>query len=242
MGFTEHFITLIWNLLSNNWHSILVNGLSSGFFKSTRGVKEGDPLSPALFILSAEVPSRSLNRLCEDESFRRFGMPKWTKHLNHLAYADDTMIFAPAHQPSLKKIMTVLSSYEQISGQQINRAKSSYHMHANTANALIQKVEDITGLTRGQFPFMYLGYPIFYTRRRKDYYQDLIKKVKAKLHAWKRKLLSYGGKATLITSVLQSMPVYLLSVLDPLQNRDTNVFPDVGAVNIPRKRHMNIFF
>ncbi|XP_070042883.1 uncharacterized protein [Nicotiana tomentosiformis] len=65
---------------------------------------------------------------------------------------------------------------------------------------------------------MYLGCPIFYTRRRKDYYQYLFKKVKAKLHAWKGKQLSSGGKATLITSVLQSMPVYLLSVLDPPQN------------------------
>ncbi|XP_075087666.1 uncharacterized protein LOC142169669 [Nicotiana tabacum] len=83
---------------------------------------------------------------------------------------------------------------------------------------LMQKVEDITGFTRGQFPFMYLGCPIFYTRRRKDYYQGLIKKLKDKLHAWKGKLLSSGGKALLITSVLQSMPVYLLSVLDPPQN------------------------
>ncbi|XP_075087618.1 uncharacterized protein LOC142169628 [Nicotiana tabacum] len=202
MGFAEHFITLIWNLLSNNWYLVLVNGQSSGFFKSTRGVKQGDPLSPTLFILSAEVLFRSLNRLFEDESFRRFGMPKWTEHLNHLAYVDDTIIFASAHQPSLTKIMTVLSSYEEISSQQINRAKSSYHMHANAANALIQKVEDITGFTRGQYPFMYLGCPIFYIRRKKDYYQDLIKKVKAKLHAWKGKLLSSRGKETLITSVL----------------------------------------
>ncbi|XP_075091560.1 secreted RxLR effector protein 78-like [Nicotiana tabacum] len=74
MGFSEHFINMVWNLMSNNWYSVLVNVQSSRFFKSTRGVKQGDPLSPALFILSAEVLSRSLNKLFEDKSFVGFGM------------------------------------------------------------------------------------------------------------------------------------------------------------------------
>ncbi|XP_070039778.1 uncharacterized protein [Nicotiana tomentosiformis] len=91
-------------------------------------------------------------------------------------------------------------------------------MHANVAHVLFQAVGDITGFTRGKFSFTYLGCPIFYTRRRKHYYDYLIKKVKAKLHSWKGKLLSFGGKTTLITSVLQSMPVHLLSMLDPPNN------------------------
>nr|XP_016511576.1 PREDICTED: uncharacterized protein LOC107828724 [Nicotiana tabacum] len=199
----------------NNWYSVLVNGQSSVFFKSTKGVKQGDPLSPALFILSAELLSRSLNKLFEDKSFVGFGMPKWSDSLNHLAYADDTIIFASAHPPSLSKIMAVLGNYEKISGQMINKDKSSYYMYSKVANGLFQAVGAITGFARGKFPFTYLGCPIFYTRRRKDYYEDLIKKVKAKLHSWKGKLLSFGGKATLISSVLQSMPVHMLSVLDP---------------------------
>ncbi|XP_075087488.1 uncharacterized protein LOC142169519 [Nicotiana tabacum] len=192
MGFFEHFINMVWNLMSNNWYSVLVNGQSSGFFKSTRGVKQRDPISPALFILSAEVLSRSLNKLFEDKSFVGFGMPKWSDPLNHLAYVDDTIIFAFAHPPSLSKIMAVLGTMRRY-----------------------QAVGAITGFARGKFPFTYLGCPIFYTRRRKDYYEDLMKKVKAKLHSWKGKLLSFGGKATLISSVLQSMPVHMLSVLDP---------------------------
>ncbi|XP_075095490.1 uncharacterized protein LOC142173745 [Nicotiana tabacum] len=214
MGFSEHFINMVWNLMSNNWYSVLVNGQSSGFFKSTRGVKQGDPLSPALFILSTEVLSRSLNKLFEDKSFVGFGMPKWSDSLNHLAYADDTIIFASADPPSLSKIMAVLGNYEKISGQMINKDKSSYYMYSKVANGLFQAVGAITGFARGKFPFTYLGCPIFYTRRRKDYYEELIKKVKAKLHSWKGKLLSFGEKATLISSVLQtSWGIYIRLLL-----------------------------
>ncbi|XP_060200519.1 uncharacterized protein LOC132628770 [Lycium barbarum] len=49
-----------------------------GFFHSSREVKQGDPLSPALFILAAEVLSRSLNALFNDKEFKGFGMPKWS--------------------------------------------------------------------------------------------------------------------------------------------------------------------
>ncbi|XP_049364489.1 uncharacterized protein LOC125829284 [Solanum verrucosum] len=76
MGFTESFVDLIWRLLANNWYSVLINGQSHGFFHSTRGVKWGDPLSPALFILSAQVLSRALNALFEDSPFQGYGMPK----------------------------------------------------------------------------------------------------------------------------------------------------------------------
>ncbi|XP_019242028.1 PREDICTED: uncharacterized protein LOC109222078, partial [Nicotiana attenuata] len=148
MGSSEHFINMVWNLMSNNWYSVLVNGQSSGFFKCTRGVKQGDPLSPASFIPSAAVLSRSLNKLFEDRSFAGFGLPKWSNPLNHLAYADDTIIFASAHPPSLSKIMEVLGNYEKISGQMINKDKSSYYMYSRIPTGLCQAVGAIIGFAK----------------------------------------------------------------------------------------------
>lgn len=78
MRFAEHLITLIRRLIMNNWYSVLVNGQATGFFQSTRGVKQGDPLSPTLFLLSAEVLSRALSSLFDDNTYIGYGMPKWT--------------------------------------------------------------------------------------------------------------------------------------------------------------------
>ncbi|XP_070034275.1 uncharacterized protein [Nicotiana tomentosiformis] len=184
----------------------------------SRGVKQGDPLSPALFILSAEVLSRSLNKLFLDRNFIGFGMSKWTDPLNHLSYADDTIIFSSADPYSLQKVMEVLTKYEQIYGQLINKSKSSYYMHTKVGRNLSDSVGSITSFQKGSFLFTNLGCPMLYTRIRKDYYNDLTSKVEAKLHSYKGKLLYIGGKATLITSVLQSLPTHILSVLDPPDN------------------------
>ncbi|XP_075103611.1 uncharacterized protein LOC142178181 [Nicotiana tabacum] len=243
MRFVEYFINMIWNLISNNWYSVLINGQASRFFHSTRGVKQGDPLSPALFVLSSEVLPRSLNKLFEDTRFKGFEMPNWTDPLNHLAYVDDTIIFSSADPYSLRKIVEVLSKYEHTSSQMINTTKSSFYMHSNVSSIVSSSIGTITGFSRGEFSFTYLGCTIFYTRRRKDYYNDLIKTVKAKLHSWKGKLLSYGEKATLISSVLQSMPTHIISVFDPPKNMmptPSGNFSVSSAWNILRHRaHAN---
>lgn len=85
-------------MIANNYFSILLNGHNFGFFHSTRGVQQGDHLSPALFILIVEVLSRALNHLFEDDLFVGYGLPKWSTNLNHLAYVDDTIIFASSNE------------------------------------------------------------------------------------------------------------------------------------------------
>ncbi|XP_060182320.1 uncharacterized protein LOC132611981 [Lycium barbarum] len=166
---------------------LLAQGIAKGFFHSTRGVKQGDTLSPVLFILSAEVLSRALNAEFDNAEYVGYGMPEWSQNINRLAYADDTIIFASAEGESLKRIMKILQEYEAISGQLINKGKSAFYMHHNISGAL----------------------------RKKVYYNDLIKKVKNKLQNWKGKLLSFGGKAVRINSVLQSIPIYMLSAVVP---------------------------
>lgn len=69
MGVNDGVIDMIWRIVANNWYSILINGQAYGFFHSTRGVKQGDPLSTALFILTAEVLSKALNHLFVHNDF-----------------------------------------------------------------------------------------------------------------------------------------------------------------------------
>ncbi|XP_070022541.1 uncharacterized protein [Nicotiana sylvestris] len=176
MGFTERLIGIVFGLVSNNWYSILINGQAHGFFKSSRGVKQGDPVSPTLFILAAEALSRGLNALHTNLYFCGFGMPKWSPKINHLAYADDMIIFSSSDETSLMLIMQVLKAYEAASGQLVNKTKSAVYLHHLTDMEVVSKVERITGMHRNDFPIIYLGCPIFYARRKLEFYQPLITK------------------------------------------------------------------
>ncbi|XP_019253806.1 PREDICTED: uncharacterized protein LOC109232489 [Nicotiana attenuata] len=215
MGFSERFIGMVFGIVSNNCYSILINGQAHGFFKSSRGVKQGDPVSPTLFILAAEAPSRGLNALHKNLYFCGYGMPKWSPKINHLAYVDNMIIFSSSDGTSLLLIMEVFSAYEAASGQLVNRNKSVVYLHQLSDLEMISKVERITGINRQEFLIIYLGCPIFYARRKLEYYQPMITKVMDRLQSWKGKLLFVGGSVVLIAHVLQSMPIHLLSVVNP---------------------------
>ncbi|XP_070014941.1 uncharacterized protein [Nicotiana sylvestris] len=163
MGFTERLIGIVFGLVSNNWYSILINGQAHGFFKSSRGVKQGDPVSPTLFILASKALSRGLNALYTNLYFCGFGMPKWSPKINHLVYADDMIIFSFSDETSLMLIMQVLNAYEAASGQLVNKTKSAVYLHH---------------LTDMEW-------------RKLEYYQPLITKVMDKLQSWQSS--SVGG-------------------------------------------------
>lgn len=90
------------------------------FFHFTKGAKQGDPLSPTFFILSVEVITRALNQFFEDFAFIGYSMSKWILELNHLAYANYTIIFTSSNEYLIKNIIYVLKENELESGQKIN--------------------------------------------------------------------------------------------------------------------------
>lgn len=123
--------------MSNNWYSIIINGVRHGFFHSTRGLKQGDPLSPSLFIIGAELLSRILNNLFHHQHYKGFNMVITGPQINHLSFADDIIIFTSGEKVSLQLIMKTLSTYEMVSDQLINTNKSHFMIPTNTPQYII---------------------------------------------------------------------------------------------------------
>ncbi|KAH0633200.1 hypothetical protein KY284_035986 [Solanum tuberosum] len=161
MGFGEVFIDLVWRTMSNNWYSVIVNGTRHGFFHSTRGLKQGDPLSPALFILRVEVLSRMLNLLHHDPNYKGFQMEIRGPQINHLCFADYVIIFTSGTRTSLQLIMKTLGTYEAVSDQLINKSKSHFMIPANTPQDIISIIQEITGFSQKTSPISYLGCPLY---------------------------------------------------------------------------------
>uniref|UniRef100_A0A8C0UC45 Reverse transcriptase domain-containing protein n=1 Tax=Cyanistes caeruleus TaxID=156563 RepID=A0A8C0UC45_CYACU len=215
MGFGETFIDMVWRTMSNNWYSVIVNGTRYGFFHSTRGLKQGDPLAPSLFILGAELLSQMLNNLTHDQFFNGFYMERRGPQITHLSFADDVIIFTSGCKTSLLKIMKVLQNYELASGQQINKNKSHFMTASSVFHYTNRRIHRLTGFTRKDSPITYLGCPLYTGRKRIRHFSCIITKVVSRIRGWHGRMLSYGGRLTLIKHVLQSLPIHLLSAVTP---------------------------
>lgn len=100
--------------------------------------------------------------------------------------------------------------YEKAFEHKINKDKSFFITAPNTSPGRINRMRQASGYMDTNFPFNYLGCPIFTGMKKTSHFDGMLAKVVKKLNGWKSKILSYGGKMVLIKNVLQSMPTYIL--------------------------------
>lgn len=99
-------------------------------------------------------------------------------------------------------IVDTLDKYEKVSGWKVNKDKSDIYLHHKIFGEEVITAEVATGILSNEFPFIYIGCPIFYRRKQKNYYQWMVQRISSKLQAWKEKLLSYRERAILIKHIL----------------------------------------
>lgn len=116
-------------------------------------------------------------------------------------------MFTNGFEKSLRNLMQLLHVYERSSGQMMNFGKSSFYIDDKYSRRA-SIISCITGMSRGTFPFLYLGVPIIQGRIKIIYFEHLVKKVRMKLEGWKAKLLSFGWR---INAYLASLPIYTTS-------------------------------
>jgi len=123
LKFSYQFVDWIMASLYSVSFSIHVNGQIGGEFLRGMGLKQGDPLSPLLFVLTMEYFTRQMRLISTHPQFA-FHPNCTSLQLNHLMFTDNVLIFCKAHPPTLKLIMKVLHDFYLCSGLQANPAKS----------------------------------------------------------------------------------------------------------------------
>ncbi|XP_049369900.1 uncharacterized protein LOC125834791 [Solanum verrucosum] len=118
---------------------------------------------------------------------------------------------------SIKLVLKQVKTYEKAYGQKVNQEKSFFITAPNTSASRINRMRSASGFMDKNFPFTYLGCPIYHGRKKICYFEGMLAKIVKKLNGSQSKMLSYGGKMVLIKSVLQSMPTYTLSAMNPLK-------------------------
>ncbi|XP_073024476.1 uncharacterized protein [Primulina eburnea] len=213
-GFSERVVALVSTCISHRHFSVNINGSLSRFFGSTRGLRQGDPLYPLLFVLGAEYHSRGLDRIYLQHPASRY-RSDCDILISHLAYADDFIIFANGGSRGMQRLVDFLHHYENCSGQRVNAAKSYLILPPRCSARLRSRLLRITGFAEGHLPLEYLGVPLYRGNRTCSLFEPLLQSVRRKLEGWEIRTLSPGSRMTLIRSVLLSMPIYLFQVVQP---------------------------
>jgi hypothetical protein len=210
-GFSSVFSNWILVILHSARLSILVNGKSVGFFSCTRGVRQGDPLSPLLFCLAEEVLSRALSlarcagKIVPMSYCRGVCLP------THILYADDVMIFCTGLKSNIRYLLAIFKNYADVSGQIINNSKSRFYTGAMSV-VREQMLGDLLGFGAGSIPFNYLGCPVFKGKPKYIYFLAISDKIKMKLASWKGSLLSIMGRVQLVKSIIHGMLLFSFHV------------------------------
>ena len=212
-GFSTKWRKWILFCISTVRFSILINGSPCGFFGSSRGLRQGDPLSPLLFVLVMEALSRMLDKAVLEGRLSGFGVGSLegrSMEVSHLLFADDTLIFCKADLDQILILRMILIWFEAVSGLKINLGKSELVPVGVVSN--FDLFLAVLGCKQGSLPMKYLGLPLGAKFKDKTIWNPILEKMERRLAGWKRLYLSKGGRVTLIKSTLSNLPTYFLSL------------------------------
>ncbi len=158
LGFPTRFVAWIMECVTSASYSIKINKGIHGFFPGKRGLRQGDPLSPMLFVICMELLSRLLNKETARRPFR-FHQHCESLRLSHLIFADDIVLFSRGDVGLVGVLMKCLKQFEHMSGLCVSVGKSSIFL-ASVPDEEKAALVSATGFKVGVFPFRYLGIPI----------------------------------------------------------------------------------
>ncbi|XP_058099900.1 uncharacterized protein LOC131244283 [Magnolia sinica] len=111
-SFNQRWVQLMESCWGNNWFSILINGEPAGFFKSNKGLRQGDPLSPALFLIVMESFSANLKLMIASGGFQQFSRHRGCPVSSHLLFVDDILLFTNGRRDSLLHLNNSLALFQ----------------------------------------------------------------------------------------------------------------------------------
>jgi len=210
LGFLERWLTWVQTILSSGSSAVLLNGVPGKIFKCKRGVWQGDPLSPLLFVLAAELLQILVNRAASMDLLTT-PIPQPMADFPIVQYADDTLLLLQADARQLFFLKALLHSFAISTGLHVNYRKS--HMYPiHITQEKLSHLAAMFGCDVGSMPFTYLGLPMGTTKPKFEDLTPMMDRVERRLSAcstW----LSYSGRLQMVNSAITPITTYVMCTI-----------------------------
>ncbi|KAK9986443.1 hypothetical protein SO802_031394, partial [Lithocarpus litseifolius] len=206
----DDLIELIMSCISSVSTSLLFNGGNLDSFCPSRGIRQGDPISPYIFILCMDFLGQLIQEKCEAKKWCPVKASRSGPSFSHLFFADDLVLFAKANSDNCTAIREVLDTFCKLSGQSLSVTKSRVFFSPNVSHENRDVLSDTLGFQQTSCLGRYLGFPIKHQGRANQDFNFILDRVKRKLAGWKANLLSMAGRAVLIQASSSTIPAYVM--------------------------------
>ena len=190
--------------------SLLFNGRKLESFQPSRGIRQGDPISPYLFLLCMEFLGAQITKMCEEKRWDKIKASKNGPSFSYVFFADDLMLFAKANAKNSEAILEVLNSFSSLAGQKVNHGKSRIFFSTNVTRRRKSSICRWMGITATNNLGKYLGFPIIHQGRVGSAFNFVMEKVQSKLVGWKTNLLSRVGRLVLAKTTAAPIAEYYM--------------------------------
>ncbi|XP_052112461.1 uncharacterized protein LOC127744218 [Arachis duranensis] len=208
IGLPKNFIDLTLSCISTARMRVLWNGEELEEFSPTRGIRQGDPISPYIFVLCIERLSQLISIAVDQDVWKPICLKKDGPPISHLCFADDIILFAEAKVDQANIINKCLEAFCQSSGQNVSKEKTRIFFSKNVGHMVRTEISNVLQFARTDDLGKYLGVPVLHSKVTKHTFEGIINKLHARLNSSKASSLSLAGRTTLVKSVLSSMPLY----------------------------------
>ncbi|KAA3461385.1 reverse transcriptase [Gossypium australe] len=194
LGFHADWIVLIMICVCSVSYSVSLNGSNSKWFSPSRGLRQGDPLSPYLFLICAEGFSTLINEAKHKGLMRGVSVGRERFSINHLFFADDYILFGDASNEGTNMVRDIIREYEMISGQRVNFDKSLIYFGAIVDVNVKDTIINVLGVMVASNPEKYLRLPMMVGRKKTWAFANFIDWFRKRNAGWSLCYLSMGEK------------------------------------------------
>ena len=164
LGFPEIWVDRVMGCVTTAHFSVLINGTLYGNFSPCRGLRQGGPISPYLFLLCTEGFTSLLQKLELEGQIKGVSVCRRAPRITNLLFADDSLLFCQANKHEVQEVTEILKLYASASGQCINLEKSSVYFSGNTPMEQRTWIKDALGVKEVDRFDTYLGLPMLVGR------------------------------------------------------------------------------